>query len=71
MEITLPNKAVFDTELQFENQTQDCQSYFFEVMNASEPTTIVDEYNRPLKQTWVVDAIGFEVSRISEYQNVS
>ena len=71
MEIILPNKAVFDTELQFENQTQDCQSYFFEVMNASEPTTIVDEYNRPLKQTWGVDAIGFQVSRISEYQDNS
>ena len=71
MEIILPNEAVFDTELQFENQTQECQAYFFEVMNASEPTTIVDEYNRPLKQTWGVDAIGFEVSRITEYENQS
>lgn len=67
MEIILPNKAIFDTELQFDNQTQECQAYFFEVMNASEPTTIVDEFNRPLKQTWTVDSIGFEVSRITEY----
>ena len=71
MEIILPNKAIFDTEISFENQTQDCQAYFFEVMNASEPTTIVDEYNRPLKQTWNVNAIGFDVSRITEYENQS
>ena len=71
MEIILPNEAVFDTELQFENQTQECQAYFFEVMNASEPTTIVDEFQRPLTQTWNVNAIGFDVSRISEYQDNS
>lgn len=71
MEIILPNKAIFDTEISFENQTQDCQSYFFEVMNASEPITIADEYNRPLKQTWNVNSIGFDVSRITEYENQS
>ena len=71
MEIILPNKAIFDTEISFENQTQDCQAYFFEVMNASEPITIVDEYNRPLKQTWIVGAIGFAITRISEYQDNS
>ncbi len=71
MEIVLPNKAIFDTELQFERQTQECKAYFFEVMNASEPITILDEYNRPLKQTWVVDSIGFVVTRISEYQDKS
>lgn len=71
MEIILPNKAIFDTEIQFENQTQECQAYFFEVMNASEPTTIEDSFKRPLKQTWNVDAIGFEVSRITEYSHDS
>jgi hypothetical protein len=71
MEIILPNNAIFDTEIQFDNQTQECQAYFFEVMNASEPTTIADEFNRPLKQTWNVDAIGFEVSRITEYNHSS
>jgi len=71
MEIILPNKAIFDTEISFENQTQDCQSYFFEVMNASEPTTIVDEFQRPLNQTWNVNSIGFDVSRITEYENQS
>ena len=71
MEITLPNKAIFDTELQFENQTQECQAYFFEVMNASEPATVLDDYQRPLKQTWNVDSIGFEVSRITEYSHDS
>lgn len=71
MIIILPNKAIFDTELQFDNQEQDCQNYFFEVMNASEPTTIVDEFHRPIKQSWIVDAIGFSVTRISEYQDNS
>ena len=71
MEIILPNKAIFDTEIQFDNQTQECQAYFFDVMNASEPTTIEDSFKRPLKQTWNVDSIGFEVSRISEYQDNS
>ena len=71
MEIILPNESIFDTEIQFENQTQECQAYFFEVMNASEPTTIVDDFNRPLKQTWNVDAIGFQVSRITEYNHSS
>ena len=71
MEIKLPNNAIFDTELQFENQTQECQAYFFEVMNASEPATVLDDYQRPLKQTWNVDAIGFEVSRITEYSHDS
>lgn len=67
MIIKLPNNAEFDTDLDFDNQTQDCQAYFFDVMNASEPTTIVDDFNRPLKQTWNVNAIGFDVSRITEY----
>lgn len=67
MTIKLPNNAEFDTDLDFDNQTQDCQAYFFDVMNASEPTTIVDDFNRPLKQTWNVDAIGFQVARITEY----
>jgi len=71
MIIELPNKAIFDTELQFENQTQDCQDYFFEVMNASEPTTVVDSFQRPLTQTWEVNAIGFEVTRITEYTHSS
>ena len=71
MEIILPNKAIFDTELQFDNQTQECQAYFFDVMNASEPTTIEDSFKRPLKQTWTVDSIGFEVSRITEYSHDS
>ena len=71
MEIILPNKAIFDTEIQFDNQTQECQAYFFDVMNASEPTTIEDSFKRPLKQTWTVDSIGFEVSRITEYSHDS
>jgi len=71
MERLLPNNAIFDTELQFENQTQECQAYFFDIMNASEPTTIEDSFKRPLKQTWNVDAIGFEVSRITEYSHDS
>jgi len=36
MIIKLPNNAEFDTEKSFDNQTQDCQDYFFEIMNASE-----------------------------------
>lgn len=71
MIIKLPNNAEFDTEKSFDNQTQDCQNYFFEIMNASEPTTIVDSFKRPLKQTWNVNAIGFEVSRITEYNHSS
>ena len=67
MIIKLPNNAEFDTEKSFDNQTQDCQDYFFEVMNASEPITIEDSFKRPLKQTWNIDAIGFQVSRITEY----
>ena len=67
MIIKLPNNAEFNTELTFDNQTQDCQDYFFEIMNASEPTTIEDSFKRPLKQTWNVNAIGFQVSRITEY----
>ena len=67
MIIKLPNNAEFDTEKSFDNQTQDCQDYFFEIMNASEPTTIVDSFKRPLKQTWDVNAIGFQVARITEY----
>ena len=63
MEIVLPNKAIFDTELQFENQTQECQAYFFEVMNASEPFVIEDSWLRPLVQIWEVRAIGFNVQR--------
>lgn len=69
MIIKLPNNADFDTEKSFDTQTQDCQDYFFEVMNASEPTTIVDSFQRPLTQTWNVNAIGFDVSRITEYRN--
>ena len=71
MIIKLPNNAEFNTDLDFDNQTQDCQEYFFEIMNASEPTTIVDDFQRPLKQTWNVDAIGFQVARITEYTHSS
>ena len=71
MKIKLPNNAEFNTDLDFDNQTQDCQEYFFEIMNASEPTTIVDDFQRPLKQTWNVDAIGFQVARITEYTHSS
>ena len=67
MEIELPNKAIFNTEKEFDNQTQDCQDYFYEVMNANEPTTIVDDFQRPLNQTWEVNSIGFEVVRVTEY----
>ena len=67
MEIILPNKAIFDTEKSFDNQTQDCQDYFFDVMNASEPTTVTDDFNRPLTQSWEVTSIGFQVVRITEY----
>ena len=67
MIIILPNTAEFDTELDFENQTTLCQEYFFYVMNTTEPTTILDEFNRPLTQTWEVLSIGFTVSRNSEY----
>ena len=71
MIIKLPNNAEFNTDLDFDNQTQDCQEYFFEIMNESEPTTIVDDFQRPLKQTWNVDAIGFQVARITEYTHSS
>jgi hypothetical protein len=71
MIIILPNNAEFDTELTFDNQAQDCQDYFFDVMNTSEPTTVVDSFNRPLKQTWEVLSIGFQVARITEYATQS
>ena len=71
MEIKLPNNAVFNTDLEFENQTSDCQEYFFEVMNSTESVDVFDSFDRPLKQTWNIDAIGFQVSRISEYQDNS
>ena len=48
MEIKLPNKAIFDTELQFENQTQECQAYFFEVMNSTESVDVFDSFDRYL-----------------------
>ena len=71
MIIQLPNNAEFDTDLDFDNQTQDCQEYFFEIMNASEPFVIEDSWLRPQVQIWEIRAIGFNVQRFTKYATKS
>ena len=52
MEIEIKNGVIFDIEKKFTEQTQECQQYFYDIMNSEQPDIRNDDFNRPIVETW-------------------
>ena len=70
MEIEIKEGVIFDTDKSFNEQTQDCQNYFYGIMNSEQPDTRNDEFNRPIVETWLMrdELKDFAIVRESTYK---
>ena len=70
MEIEIKDGVVFDTEKSFEEQSYECQNYFYNVMNNNTPNVTYDDFNRPLVETWALDGAmsDYAIVRESAYK---
>ena len=71
MEIEIKEGVIFDTDKNFNEQTQECQQYMYGIMDSEQPDIRNDEFNRPIVETWqltdepINDSV---IERISVYQ---
>ena len=70
MEIEIKNGVIFDIEKKFTEQTQECQQYFYCIMNSEQPDIRNDDFNRPIVETWFMrdELKDFAVVRESVYK---
>ena len=70
MEIEIKEGVIFDTEKSFNEQTQECQNYFYGIMNSEQPDIRNDDFNRPIVETWFMRDVlkDFAIVRESAYQ---
>ena len=70
MEIEIKESVIFDTDKSFNEQTQDCQNYFYGIMDSEQPDTRNDEFNRPIVETWFMrdELKDFAIVRESTYK---
>lgn len=70
MEIEIKNGIIYDTDKSFDEQSQGCQDYFYDIMNTSSPSVVMDSFNRPITETWELsEPLKFYViERLSVYK---
>ena len=55
----------------FFDQKSEVQNYLYKIMECEMSNELKDEFNRPLKQTWLIPDSNCLISRISVYQSES
>ena len=70
MEIIIDDKITIDTSKSFNEQTQECQNYFYGIMDSEQQDTRNDEFNRPIVETWFMrdELKDFAIVRESTYK---
>ena len=70
MEIEIKDGVIFDTKKSFNEQTQECQNYFYGIMDSEQPDTRNDDFNRPIVETWFLrdELKNFAIVRESMYK---
>ena len=70
MEIKINDIITFDTTKSVSEQTQECQDYFYNIMNSEQPDTRNDDFNRPIVETWFLrdELKDFAIVRESTYK---
>ena len=70
MEIEIKEGVIFDTEKSFNEQTQECQQYFYGIMDSEQPDIRNDDFNRPIVETWFLrdELKDFAIVRESTYK---
>ena len=70
MEIEIKESVIFDTDKSFNEQTQECQNYFYGIMDSEQQGTRNDEFNRPIVETWFMrdELKDFALVRESTYK---
>ena len=70
MEIEIKEGVIFDTEKSFNEQTQECQQYFYGIMDSEQPDIRNDDFHRPIVETWFLSDVlkDFAIVRESMYK---
>ena len=70
MEIEIKEGVTFDTTKSVNEQTQECQNYFYGIMDSEQQDTRNDEFNRPIVETWFMrdELKDFAIVRESTYK---
>ena len=70
MEIEIKESVIFDTDKSFNEQTQECQNYFYGIMDSEQQDIRNDEFNRPIVETWFMrdELKDFAIVRESTYK---
>ena len=70
MEIKINDITTFDTTKSVNEQTQECQNYFYGIMDSEQQDIRKDEFNRPIVETWFMrdELKDFAIVRESTYK---
>ena len=69
MEIKIDDDIIIDTEKSFDEQSQEVQSYLYNLMNSNSSKITFDGFNRPVKEVWKIENSDFNIVRNSVYIN--
>ena len=70
MEIKINDITTFDTTKSVNEQTQECQNYFYGIMDSEQPDIRNDEFNRPIVESLFMhdELKDFAIVRESTYK---
>ena len=70
MEIEIKDGIIFETDKSFNEQTQECQNYFYGIMDGEQQDIRNDDFNRPIVETWFMrdELKDFAIVRESTYK---
>ena len=70
MEVKINDIITFDTTKSVNEQTQECQQYFYGIMDSEQQDTRNDDFNRPIVETWFMrdELKDFAIVRESTYK---
>ena len=70
MEIKINDVITFDTTKRVSEQTQECQQYFYGIMDSEQQDIRNDDFNRPIVETWFMrdELKDFAIVRESTYK---
>ena len=70
MEIKINDTVTIDTVKTFNEQTQECQNYFYGIIDSEQPDIRNDDFNRPIVETWFMrdELKDFAIVRESTYK---
>ena len=71
MIIEIDKNTIIDTELDFDNQSQEAQAYVFNMINTIQPITSLDSYNRPVTQVYANELVITTVTSVYKDQSTN